>query len=77
MEELAFGERRMRRIYNRQAVDVPEIADKAMGGRSSMGPRWPDYHIMGPGRLVRVCGAPLRHVRRDSKMYPDFSSRDV
>ena len=38
-EELAFKEKRMRRIYTEAGgVDVPEIADKAMGARrSSMG----------------------------------------
>ena len=63
-EELAFKEKRMRRIYDNAAgIDVPEIAEKAMGAKA-------DYHIMGPDGW---CGTVVRHTGMfavTSKMYP-------
>ena len=62
-EELAFKEKRMRRIYETAGgVDVPEIADKAMGAKAQeLGLHgWPDWHVMGPDGLVwhRSCATP-------------------
>ncbi|HUC97212.1 MAG TPA: FAD-binding oxidoreductase, partial [Candidatus Polarisedimenticolaceae bacterium] len=50
-EELAFKEKRMRRIYESAGgIDVPEIAEKAMGANAQEHGLhgWPDYHVMGP-----------------------------
>ncbi|MBI2533572.1 MAG: FAD-binding oxidoreductase [Deltaproteobacteria bacterium] len=72
-EELAFKEKRMRRIYQSAGgVDLPEIAEKSMGAKAQEhGLRgWPDYHIMGPDGW---CGAVVRHSGMfavTSKMYP-------
>jgi hypothetical protein len=72
-EELAFKEKRMRRIYQSAGgVDVPEIADKAMGAKAQeLGLHgWPDWHIMGPDGW---CGTVVRHTGMfavTSKMYP-------
>ena len=72
-EELAFKEKRMRRIYESAGgVDVPEIADKAMGAKAQeLGLHgWPDWHVMGPDGW---CGTVVRHTGMfavTSKMYP-------
>lgn len=72
-EERAFKEKRMRRIYESAGgVDVPEIAEKAMGARAQEhGLRgWPDYHVMGPEGW---CSTVVRHTGMfavTSKMYP-------
>jgi FAD/FMN-containing dehydrogenase len=72
-EERAFKEKRMRRIYEGAGgVDVPEIAEKAMGARAQKHGLcgWPDYHIMGPDGW---CSTVVRHTGMfavTSKMYP-------
>jgi len=72
-EELAFKEKRMRHIYHEtDGVDVPEIAEKAMGVKAQEHGLhgWPDYHIMGPDGW---CGSVVRHTGMfavTSKMYP-------
>jgi len=72
-EELAFKEKRMRRIYEAAGgVDVPEIANRAMGARAQeLGLHgWPDWHVMGPDGW---CGTVVRHTGMfavTSKMYP-------
>jgi len=72
-EELAYKEKRMRRIYAEQGgAEVPEIAEKAMGAKAQEHGLygWPDYHIMGPDGW---CGAVVRHTGMfavTSKMYP-------
>jgi hypothetical protein len=72
-EELAFKEKRMRRIYSEAGgVDVPEIAEKGMGEKAQHHGLhgWPDYHIMGPDGW---CGTVVRHSGMfavTSKMYP-------
>ncbi|MGH7824368.1 MAG: FAD-binding oxidoreductase [Candidatus Binatia bacterium] len=72
-EELSYKEKRMRRIYHDAgAVEVPEIAEKAMGAKAQEHGLhgWPDYHIMGPDGW---CGAVVRHSGMfavTSKMYP-------
>jgi hypothetical protein len=72
-EERAFKEKRMRRVYqNASGVDVPEIAEKAMGpGAQEHGLHgWPDYHVMGPDGW---CSTVVRHSGMfavTSKMYP-------
>ena len=54
------------------SVDVPEIAEKAMGAKAQEHGLhgWPDWHIMGPDGW---CGAVVRHAGMfavTSKMYP-------
>ena len=72
-EELAFKEKRMRRIYETAGgVDVPEIVEKAMGARAQEHGLhgWPDYHVMGPDGW---CSTVVRHTGMfavTSKMYP-------
>ena len=72
-DELAFKEKRMRRIYqDAGGVDVPEIAEKAMGAKAQEHGLhgWPDWHIMGPDGW---CGSVVRHTGMfavTSKMYP-------
>ena len=72
-DELAFKEKRMRRVYEEAgAVDVQEIAEKSMGAKAQEHGLhgWPDYHIMGPDGW---CGAVVRHTGMfavTSKMYP-------
>lgn len=72
-EELAYKENRMRRIYGEEgAVDVPEIAEKAMGARAQAHglTGWPDWHVMGPDGW---CGSVVRHTGMfavTSKMFP-------
>ncbi len=72
-EELAYKEKRMRRIYQEAgAVEVREIAEKSMGAKAQEHGLhgWPDYHIMGPDGW---CGAVVRHTGMfavTSKMYP-------
>ena len=71
-EELAFKEKRVRHIYHETGgVDVPEIAEKAMGVKAQEHGLhgWPDYHIMGPDGW---CGSVVRHTGMfavTSKMY--------
>ena len=60
-DELALKEKRMRRVYHDAGgVDVPEIAEKAMGAKAQEHGLhgWPDWHIMGPDGW---CGAVVRH----------------
>ncbi|HWP60053.1 MAG TPA: FAD-binding oxidoreductase [Candidatus Acidoferrales bacterium] len=72
-EELAYREKRMRAIYGELgAVEVKEIADKAMGAKAQeFGLHgWPDFHIMGPDGW---CASVVRHAGMfavTSKMYP-------
>lgn len=72
-EELAYKEKRMRRIYQEAgAIEVQEIAEKSMGAKAQEHGLhgWPDYHIMGPDGW---CGAVVRHTGMfavTSKMYP-------
>ncbi len=72
-EELAFKEKRMRRIYETAGgVDVPEIAKKSMGAEAQKYGLhgWPDYHVMGPDGW---CSTMVRHSGMfavTSKMYP-------
>jgi FAD/FMN-containing dehydrogenase len=72
-EELAYKEKRMRRIYDElNAVEVKEIAEKAMGAKAQeYGLHgWPDFHIMGPDGW---CGSVVRNTGMfavTSKMYP-------
>ncbi|MFQ5683540.1 MAG: FAD-binding oxidoreductase [Candidatus Binatia bacterium] len=72
-EELAYKEKRMKKIYEQQGgIEVKEIAEKAMGAKAQtyglLG--WPDYHIMGPDSW---CSTVARHTGTfavTSKMYP-------
>jgi hypothetical protein len=63
----------MRRIYESGGgIDVPEIAEKAMGAKAQEHGLhgWPDYHVMGPDGW---CGTVVRHSGMfavTSKMYP-------
>jgi FAD/FMN-containing dehydrogenase len=72
-EELAFKEKRMKRIYGAGgAVEVEEIAAKSMGAKAQQHGLhgWPDYHIMGPDGW---CGSVVRNTGMfavTSKMYP-------
>jgi FAD/FMN-containing dehydrogenase len=72
-EELEFKEKRMRRIYQQAGgIDVPEIAERAMGAKAQQHGLhgWPDWHIMGPDGW---CGSVVRHAGMfavTSKMYP-------
>ncbi len=72
-EELAFKEKRIRRIYETAGgIDVPEIAQKAMGAEAQNHGLhgWPDYHVMGPDGW---CSTIVRHSGMfavTSKMYP-------
>ncbi len=72
-EELAYKEKRMRRIYQESGgVEVKEIAEKAMGAKAQdYGLHgWPDFHVMGPDGW---CSATVRHTGMfavTSKMYP-------
>ena len=67
-------------IIEAGGVDVPEIAEKAMGAKAQQYGLhgWPDYHIMGPDGW---CGSVVRHTGMfavTSKMYPlTFLQRDV
>jgi FAD/FMN-containing dehydrogenase len=72
-QELAYKEKRMRAIYEKQGgVDVPEIAEKAMGAKAQEHGLygWPDFHIMGPDGW---CSTVVRHTGMfavTSKFYP-------
>ncbi len=72
-EESAYKENRMKRIYEQSgAVEVPEIAEKAMGAKAQDHGLhgWPDFHVMGPDGW---CSATARHAGMfavTSKMYP-------
>ncbi len=72
-EELAYKEKRMRTIYEKQGgVEVEEIAEKSMGAKAQEHGLhgWPDYHVMGPDGW---CGSVVRHSGMfavTSKMYP-------
>lgn len=72
-EELSYKEKRMRGIYLEQGgMEVPEIAEKAMGAKAQEHGLhgWPDYHIMGPDGW---CSTVVRHTGMfavTSKFYP-------
>jgi FAD/FMN-containing dehydrogenase len=72
-EELAYREKRMRRLYEEAgAVEAREIAEKSMGARAQQHGLhgWPDYHVMGPDGW---CSTMVRHSGMfavTSKMYP-------
>lgn len=72
-EELRYKEKRMRAIYEGLGgLEVPEIAEKAMGARAQRHGLhgWPDYHIMGPDGW---CSTVVRHTGMfavTSKFYP-------
>ncbi|MBI2539534.1 MAG: FAD-binding oxidoreductase [Deltaproteobacteria bacterium] len=72
-EELAYKEKRMRKIYDAErAVEVREISEKGMGAKAQEHGLhgWPDFHIMGPDGW---CGSVIRHTGMfavTSKMYP-------
>lgn len=72
-EELDYKAKRMRSVYQEAGgVDVPEIAEKAMGAHAQENGLhgWPDFHIMGPDGW---CGPVVRHAGMfavTSKMYP-------
>lgn len=72
-EELAYKEKRMKKIYEEQGgAEVREIAEKSMGAKAQeYGLHgWPDFHIMGPDGW---CGSVVRHTGMfavTSKMYP-------
>lgn len=72
-EELAYKEKRMRRIYEAQGgIEVEEIAQKSMGSRAQESGLhgWPGYHVMGPDGHASTT---VRHTGMfavTSKMYP-------
>ena len=72
-EELAYKEKRMRKIYEANGgVEVKEIAEKTMGAKAQeYGLHgWPDWHVMGPDGW---CSSVVRHSGMfavTSKMYP-------
>ena len=70
-EELAFKEKRMRRIYHEfGGVDVPEIADKAMGAKAQESAARDDWHSWG-----RTVGAARSSPYRRFAVSPEY--RDV
>jgi FAD/FMN-containing dehydrogenase len=72
-EELAYKEKRMKKIYQEQrGVEVREIAEKSMGAKAQEHGLhgWPDFHVMGPDGW---CSSVVRHTGMfavTSKMYP-------
>ena len=72
-EELAFKEKRMRRIYQKREASTCRRSPKRRWARKrrSIGLHgWPDWHIMGPDGW---CGSVVRHTGMfavTSKMYP-------
>jgi FAD/FMN-containing dehydrogenase len=72
-EELAYKEKRMKKIYEgRGAVSVEEIVEKAMGAKAQTHGLhgWPDFHVMGPDGW---CASTVRNTGMfavTSKMYP-------
>ena len=73
-DELAFKEKRMRRIYHDAGgIDVPEIAEKGMGAEAQEHGLhgWPDWHIMGPDGW---CGSVVRHTRHVRGHVQDVSA---
>lgn len=79
-EELAYKDKRLRGIYDEEgAVEVSEIADKAMGKRAQEHglTGWPDWHVMGPDGW---CGSVVRNTGMfavTSKMFPVVNLKEM